>query len=303
MRLSIFATALLCGVAMSATAFAQTGNNTSTGTAAAPVAPPAGTAPEAQRPAAPAEAQAPAMPTPPPAPDASAPPAAPDASAPPAAPDASTPPPPPSSDESATPPSDQGSSSGDSASSGSDKSSSHMAKKPMHHASGTSSRGASNISESDTHGEVAPKLPSPDVGANGSAKDYLKAAAKALRGHRTGEAQQALEMAETRALESGGVTSNPDSPVSNPMVSKIDDALKALGKKDMQGARSAIHDAMGGGSMDDDMSSGKGNMHHGMHGMHGDMSHGSTMDHSGMKASDSSGSGDMSNGGTDAPGQ
>jgi hypothetical protein len=114
-------------------------------------------------------------------------------------------------------------------------------------------------------------------------------------------------MAETRALESGGVTSNPDSPVSNPMVSKIDDALKALGKKDMQGARSAIHDAMGGGSMDDDMSSGKGNMHHGMHhgmhGMHGDMSHGSTMDHSGMKASDSSGSGDMSNGGTDAPGQ
>jgi hypothetical protein len=292
MRLSIFATALFCGVAMSATAFAQTGNNTTTGTAAAPVAPPAGTAPEAQRPAAPAQAQAPAMPTPPPAPDASAPPAAPDAST-----------PPPSSDESATPPPDQGSSSGDSASSGSDKSSSHMGKKPMHHASGTSSRGASNISESDTHGEVAPKLPSPDVGANGSAKDYLKAADKALRGHRTGEAQQALEMAETRALESGGVTSNPDSPVSNPMVSKIDDALKALGKKDMQGARSAIHDAMGGGSMDDDMSSGKGNMHHGMHGMHGDMSHGSTMDHSGMKASDSSGSGDMSNGGTDAPGQ
>jgi hypothetical protein len=294
MRLSIFATALLCGVAMSATAFAQTGNNTTTGAAAAPMSPPAGSAPEAQRPDAPTPAQAPAMPTPPPAPDASTPPAAPDQSA----------TPPAASNQSATPPSDQGASSSGTSSGSSDESASHMTKKPMHHWSGTRSRGASNISEADTHGEVAPKLPSPDVGKDGSAKDYLKAADKALSRHRTGEAQQALEMAETRALESGGVTSNPDSPVSNPMVSKIDDALKALGNKDMQGTRSAIHEAMGGGSMDDDMSSDKGGKHHGMHhGMHGDMSHGSTMDHSGMKGSDSSGSGDMSNGGTDAPGQ
>src|SRR5579862_2271701 len=60
---------------------------------------------------------------------------------------------------------------------------------------------AGNIGPQDTRSEIAPNLPSPSVGQDSPPAAYLRAARTALLQGRTGEAQQALEMAETRALD------------------------------------------------------------------------------------------------------
>ncbi len=60
---------------------------------------------------------------------------------------------------------------------------------------------ASNITPSDTRSSVAPNLPSPPIGENASPRAYLIAARGALAAGRTGEAQQSLEMAQTRLLD------------------------------------------------------------------------------------------------------
>src|SRR5262249_42495878 len=63
------------------------------------------------------------------------------------------------------------------------------------------SDGASNIGPDDTRSSIAPVLPSPVVGEDAPVQAYLQAARSALVAGRTGEAQQALEMAQTRALD------------------------------------------------------------------------------------------------------
>ena len=62
--------------------------------------------------------------------------------------------------------------------------------------------------------------------------DYMKAARAALVAGQTGLAQQSLEMAETRALESSVVPSEAGTPSQNPLVTHIHDALQALGVGD-----------------------------------------------------------------------
>src|ERR1700733_13861679 len=59
---------------------------------------------------------------------------------------------------------------------------------------------SSNIDERDTRSLIAQNLPSPPVGENANAVDYLRAAQSALVAGHTGEAQQSLEMAQTRLL-------------------------------------------------------------------------------------------------------
>jgi hypothetical protein len=91
---------------------------------------------------------------------------------------------------------------------------------------------ASNIDSRDTRSEIAPNLPSPDVGPNATPVDYLRAAQSALSAGRTGEAQQALEQAQTRLLDrsvSYGATNNPSD---NPAVAQITQALHALAAGD-----------------------------------------------------------------------
>ena len=60
---------------------------------------------------------------------------------------------------------------------------------------------ASNIDASDTRSTIAPNLPSPSLGPDASPVDFLRAAQASLQAGRTGEAQQSLEMAQTRLLE------------------------------------------------------------------------------------------------------
>jgi hypothetical protein len=54
---------------------------------------------------------------------------------------------------------------------------------------------ASNIGSGDTRSGITPNLPSPVLGEDAPVQAYLQAARSALIAGRTGEAQQALEMA------------------------------------------------------------------------------------------------------------
>lgn len=87
---------------------------------------------------------------------------------------------------------------------------------------------ASNIDQRDTRSDIAPNLPSPEVGPNASAVDYLRAADRALREGRTGESQQALEMAQTRLLDRSVPQGQTGNSSNNPAVAQIDQALHAL---------------------------------------------------------------------------
>ena len=104
---------------------------------------------------------------------------------------------------------------------------------------------SSNITPQDTRSSIAPNLPSPPIGDNASPRDYLAAARTALLQGRTGEAQQALEMAETRALDRSVPLFQTNVPDRNPLVDEIGQALQALGSGDRGRAVQIIESAMG----------------------------------------------------------
>ena len=63
-------------------------------------------------------------------------------------------------------------------------------------------------------------------------QDYLKAARAALVAGHTGQAQQSLEMAETRALDRSVAPGQTTAPSDSQLVSRIRDARHALGSGD-----------------------------------------------------------------------
>jgi hypothetical protein len=91
---------------------------------------------------------------------------------------------------------------------------------------------ASNIGPADTRSTIAPTLPASREGANAGTSDYLKAARTALVAGQTGQAQQSLEMAETRALGRSVAQGQTATPSDSPVVARIQDALRALGGGD-----------------------------------------------------------------------
>jgi hypothetical protein len=116
---------------------------------------------------------------------------------------------------------------------------------------------ASNILPADTHSVIAPTLPTPPVGPNAGAEQYLRVAQRALQQHRGGEMQEALERAETRRLDLLAQR-YPVPPTNDPVIMHIRRALDALGMHDfaVSGqevseaiAADAAHAGMGGGGM------------------------------------------------------
>jgi hypothetical protein len=99
---------------------------------------------------------------------------------------------------------------------------------------------ASNIDSQDTHAVIAPNLPTPDLGEDAPIGAYLHAAEGALATGRTGEAQQALEMAQTRLLDRSVPLGQTGVPSDNPAVQQISRALQALAAGDRAGCMSAI---------------------------------------------------------------
>jgi hypothetical protein len=102
---------------------------------------------------------------------------------------------------------------------------------------------ASNITPADTRSSVAPALPTPMVGADAGVNAYLRAAHNALVAGHTGEAQQSLEMAETRVLSRVVSPDQASSADPDPAVSQIRNALQSLGDGD-RGQALQIIDAM-----------------------------------------------------------
>ncbi len=77
-------------------------------------------------------------------------------------------------------------------------------------------------------GTVTPVLPTPAIGVDATMRDYLQAARAALTANHPGEAQQSLEMAETRALDRSVAQGQTDTAISGPMVTKIAQARASL---------------------------------------------------------------------------
>ena len=104
---------------------------------------------------------------------------------------------------------------------------------------------ASNIVPADTRSSIAPTLPSSALDENAGPYDYLRAARAALIAGRTGEAQQSLEMAETRSLDRS-VPQGQVAPIDSRFVSRISDARRALGDGDSAHAIELIDLALSG---------------------------------------------------------
>lgn len=103
---------------------------------------------------------------------------------------------------------------------------------------------ASNIAPSNTHSEIAPRLPDPATASN-TPESYLAAAQRALASGKTGAAQEALERAETRLLTRSTEASAASTPADMATVQQIGQARQALAARDIPGARSAIRAALG----------------------------------------------------------
>jgi hypothetical protein len=105
---------------------------------------------------------------------------------------------------------------------------------------------ASNIVPADTRSDIAPTLPQSAIGADGTPNDYLKAARASLVAGRTGQAQQSLEMAETRALDRSVLQDQASVPSNSQLITHINDARHALGGGDSVGAIAFIDLALAG---------------------------------------------------------
>ena len=105
-------------------------------------------------------------------------------------------------------------------------------------------RPASNITPFDAHSVIAPALPAPPVPSADPPSVFLVAARDAVRAGRTGEAQEALERAETRLLDR--TLPSPVAPLADnrQAVLAMVVARRALAVHDRQGAIAAIDDAL-----------------------------------------------------------
>ena len=105
------------------------------------------------------------------------------------------------------------------------------------------SQNASNLGSQTRRSEIAPRLPDPQAGSN-SPEALLRAAQRSLSQNKTGAAQQALEMAETRVLSRTTEPSMAGAPDTAVMTQRIGDARRALGAGDRAGAQAAIAAAL-----------------------------------------------------------
>jgi hypothetical protein len=94
---------------------------------------------------------------------------------------------------------------------------------------------------------VLAPLPSPVVSPGARPSEYLRAAQGALAAGRRGEAQEALEMAQTRMLDRSVPLGQTNNPSDNPTSGQISQALQALAAHDqatcMQSIQAAIASA------------------------------------------------------------
>ncbi len=91
---------------------------------------------------------------------------------------------------------------------------------------------ASNIGSGDTRTQWAPQLPAPAVPDNAPPAAFIDAALRALATGHTGEAQEAMERAESRVLNRAVRPSKADEPSQQSLVQQIGQARQALSAGD-----------------------------------------------------------------------
>ncbi len=107
-----------------------------------------------------------------------------------------------------------------------------------------SSRRAANITPADTFSTVAPALPTPAVPPSDPPRAFLLAARSAAQAGRMGEAQEALERAETRLLDWTASPSGHSRTDDQRPVVDVAQARRALAADDRPGTLVAIDDAL-----------------------------------------------------------
>jgi len=90
---------------------------------------------------------------------------------------------------------------------------------------------ATALAQSD-RSVVLPPLPSPNLPEGSRPSDYLQAAKGALTAGHFGEAESALEMAQTRILDRSVPLRQTDNPSDNPTIGQISQARQALAAHD-----------------------------------------------------------------------
>ena len=103
---------------------------------------------------------------------------------------------------------------------------------------------ASNIDPSGSRSVVTPALPTPPVPSADPPRSFLLAARSAVERGQTGEAQEALERAETRLLDRPVDPARADVPDSRRAVLDMAVARRFLAARDRVGALRAIDDAL-----------------------------------------------------------
>lgn len=103
---------------------------------------------------------------------------------------------------------------------------------------------ASNIEPPNTQSVIAPNLPSPPLDESAPPSAFLRAARSALAAGRTGEAQQSLEMAQTRQLDRSVPLGKTGVPSDSPVNAIVTEAKHALAAGDRAGAVRFIDEAL-----------------------------------------------------------
>jgi hypothetical protein len=87
-------------------------------------------------------------------------------------------------------------------------------------------------------------LPAPDLPENAKASDFLRAAQGAVAAGRIGQAEESLEMAQTRLLDRSVPLFRTHDPSKNPAVGQIARARQALSAGDRPACLQAIQAAI-----------------------------------------------------------
>lgn len=103
---------------------------------------------------------------------------------------------------------------------------------------------ASNATAGTAGSVVAPRLPTPSAGDDASPRGFLEAASRALTLGRTGEAQEALERAESRLLDRSVAPSRAGQPSQQALVTELQQARQALAADDRPRVQRLIGDVL-----------------------------------------------------------
>lgn len=91
---------------------------------------------------------------------------------------------------------------------------------------------------------VLSPLPSPNLPEGAKPSDALRAAQAALAAGRTGQAEEALEQAQTRMLDRSVALGQTNNPSDNPTVGQISQARQALAARDSAACLQLIQSAI-----------------------------------------------------------